>query len=238
MATALPARRAATYLGSAVSQTEVHPDRGEHMAGPRIRSAAVAALLLATVPSGLRAQLPGEPSAADLVDWRTTSTIGIGYVANGPRAIIGATAYTFAPALRGFGVYADFRMTHETYDRGDIFMPGVSAQQAEAQFGDSFLQTLEHWTVGNIGLIRPVTSELAVFAGVGYARGNLYQEYYDVAEERGHFGVYRALDEESGNRVNVGGGVIFRLGRHVGFHFGGEVAPRGFLAGASLLFPY
>jgi hypothetical protein len=170
-------------------------------------------------------------------DWRTTQVTGVGYMGNAPHALIGAMAYVITPALGGFGVFADGRFTHRNFEADALFEPGITAAQAEGVYGDQYVQTVESWRAGHVGVVRPLTPDFGLYAGLGYARGSMYREYYDETVVRGNNGSYRARDEaESGGKLSLTGGALFRFGSSLAFQFGLDSAPRGFTAGASLLF--
>lgn len=166
-------------------------------------------------------------------DWRNHTTVGFGYAGNGPRALLGANVYLMTPALGGLGLYGDFKTSHQSFE-DERLMSDITRQQAEG-FGDLEEATHEKWYVINIGLVRPVTPEFAVFAGAGYGNQTYYRDYYDQTDTRGWDGHYRIEDEiEGGGKVNAFAGAMFRVGRRLAFHFGGEIAPPGFTVGASL----
>lgn len=193
----------------------------------------LAALLLTAAGA---APLAGQAARAT-PDWRAGNTVGVGYTGSLPRALLGGWAYVITPALGGIGVIGQLRTTHRSHEGDEQFIPGMTVQQA-IDFNDRFVRTVEHWRVANIGVIRPVTAELALYGGAGLGHGRMYDEYYDETSQRGEFGFYRVLnDAESGGRLNLTTGAVFRAGRRVAFQFGLETAPRGMTAGASLLLP-
>jgi len=170
-------------------------------------------------------------------DWRVERAAGIGVMGNAPRALAGGMAWLVTPAAGGLGFFIEGRTTHRSYEGQATFLPGVSAEQAEAQFSDIYMQTVEHWQAVNAGVVRPLTADLSVYAGAGYGRQRNYREYVDQTGQRGEGGVYRALvDGESGGRLNATGGTIVRFGRGLAFMFGVESAPLGFTAGVSIVF--
>jgi hypothetical protein len=206
------------------------------MRKPRNRAVLLIAIMLPAFAGTAQAQT--QVPAASVPDWRVVPTAGVGFVGNLPRALLGGTGYLFLPMLGGTGVYADFRTTHESLERHPTYTADITVEQAETEFGDFLVERREHWQVGNIGLIRPLTPDFAVFAGVGFARERVYRDYLDLGGERGVLGNYRVQDHaESGNRLNGGAGAILRAGRSLAFHMGIEGAPRGFMAGASLVLP-
>jgi hypothetical protein len=203
--------------------------------GRKLGRAALALVVLVVVqPDTLLAQAGrAEPPP----DWRSNTTVGIGYMANAPRALIGGTVYVVTPVLGGMGVFGGFRLTHHRYGSDELFRDDITVPEAEAR-GHFFIQQVEHWRVVNFGLLRAVTNELIVYAGAGFAQETAYDEFHDETEQEGFFGSYRLENPEfSGNRVNVTGGGIFRIGRLLALHFGAEVAPVGFTVGGSLLLP-
>lgn len=190
--------------------------------------------LVSVLAMGASAQQPVIDAGPD---WRTTSMAGFGYKGNLPRALLGVSAHVTFAQLRGFGLYVDYRATHESY-RDEEFLTNITVRQAELEFGDDFVQARNHWRVANVAVLKPITAELALYAGGGLARHTVYREYFDTSMERGEFGHYRVEDDEdSGNRLNLTGGAMFRAGRHLAFHFGGETAPGGFTVGVSALLP-
>jgi hypothetical protein len=201
---------------------------------PIFAKVAVAAALLAAWPAVTEAQ-PGPRAGPP--DWRLTPSYGVGYMGSAPRALLGAMGYVITPALGGIGLFVDARLTHKSYEDDQLWEPNITAAQAVSVFGDFYVQTLEHWRAVRVGAIRPLTADLAIFAGAGYADGRIYGEYFDESLERGLVGTYRARDEAgSGGRVSFTGGAMFRFGHNLAFQFGLDSAPRGFSAGASLLF--
>jgi hypothetical protein len=195
---------------------------------------ALAAVMLAAVPSPSAAQV-GRPAAPP--DWRLTPTWGAGYMASMPRALIGGMVYMITPRFGGTGVFVDGRLTHESHEDDALFEPGITSAQAQTQYGDLYVQTVEHWRALRVGLIRPLTPDFALFAGAGYGHGRIYDEYYDNTETRGRGGNYRARNEvDSGGRLSATGGAMFRFGSNLSFQFALDMAPAGFAAGASIFF--
>ncbi|HKJ91925.1 MAG TPA: hypothetical protein VJ957_02100, partial [Longimicrobiales bacterium] len=86
--------------------------------------------------------------------------------------------------------------------------------------------------------IRPLTAELMVYVGGGWAVHTDYSLYYDGQEVRGLAGYYWVEDTRtSGGQANFMGGLVLRLGSNVNAVFGGETAPKGFTVGLFLTFP-
>lgn len=192
------------------------------------------ALLLLSVLVAFPVPTAAQLSATSIPDWRTVPHFGLGYMAGAPHALLGGTAYVMRPWVGGLGFYADFHTSHRTWEGDEEFTTELTVQQARS-FGDLEMRTVEHWMVLNVGVIRPLTRELAIFGGAGLARERFYREYFDGSLTRGFGGHYRISDEsESGTRLNLTGGAVFRFGSSLNFHFGVESAP-GFLVGISYL---
>ena len=170
---------------------------------------------------------------------RNTSLLGIGYVANIPNAFLGFSAIGMTPKLfGGAGLYVDFK-TSTTNTRNDPFYyADVTISDAELQYGDMLYDEKSEWLSFNAALVYAVTYDFAIYGGAGYSRERHYREYFDDAQDRGDFGFYWIPDPEaSGNRVNVLGGIMFRLAKLVMFQLGGETEPAGATVGVVIAFP-
>jgi hypothetical protein len=94
------------------------------------------------------------------------------------------------------------------------------------------------WSSFNLALVYAITGELLVYGGAGYSKEEHYREYFDDTQTRGDLGFYWVSDpENSGSRVNVLGGLFFRLARVVMFQAGLQSAPMSANAGVMLAFP-
>jgi hypothetical protein len=193
-------------------------------------------VLFAALSLVLAAPLQAQVRAPTVPDWRIHRALGFGYMGNAPHALLGAMAWVITPVAGGTGVFVDARMTHKDYEDDALFEPGVTSEQAQTDFGHFYIRSVESWRSARIGLVRPLSRDFALYGGVGYGDGTIYDEYLDDTGERGVAGSYRALnDVSSGGRVSLTGGAIFRFGEALAFQFGLDTAPRGFSVGASLV---
>jgi hypothetical protein len=181
--------------------------------------------------AGASAQIVGRP-------WVPMYRFGAGYVVNAPRMMAGGGLYGITPILGGLGLYVDVKAGVDSPRKKSNFNASLTAQQVDNQFGDMFFTGKSTWQSFNAALIRPVTAELMLYLGGGWARHTDYALYYDRQQVRGLDGYYWVEDPQtSGGQANVMGGLILRLGANVNAMFGGETAPKGFTVGLFLTFP-
>lgn len=203
----------------------------------RISRASVALFVLA----GL--SLTGRTLAAQgTVNLRNSSRVGVGYVANIPNTFLGFSAIGMTTKLfGGAGLYADFKTTTTDHRSDPDYLPGVTIEDAELGFADLLYTEESEWLSIDVALVYAVTNDLAIYGGGGYTRERHFRQYFDdsVPAERGEFGFYWIDDPEgSGNRVNVLGGVLFRLTKYALFQLGGEMQPPGVSVGVVLTLPF
>lgn len=181
----------------------------------------------------LRAQRPGVP------DLRNSAYLGLGYVGNVPDAIAGGAVMVLTPGiLQGTGLYADVKFSPSSPARAVEYQPTITVEQAETLYGDQLYLQESAWLSLNLAVVKVLNPEFAVFAGGGYSRENHYRQYFDNTQTRGLEGFYWVREPAaSGNRVNALGGVMFRAGRYVVFHSGGQLAPAGVNVGVMLTLP-
>jgi len=164
---------------------------------------------------------------------------GIGYVANAPEAMAGASGYVILPRWGGIGLYLDAKLdvSNPTGDRG--YDDAITAAQVRNREGGEFINGEGSWWSANAAILRPVTDFLVVYGGGGVARKTRF-ELYQVDQDSGIGvgGVVWVEDPEAEEtRVNFMAGVIMRLTGRVSTHFGFETQPRGLTVGASLRLP-
>lgn len=166
--------------------------------------------------------------------------IGIGYVANAPNMFAGAMAFAVFDIAGGLGLYVDGKYRTENPSTRDDYMDSLSVADIELFPGQRELQDgFFAWSV-NAALVKTVSPEMMIYAGAGYAVDEQYVRYYDGGDffDLGVDDRYWVKDEaNSGPRVNLLGGVIFRMTRHVALHFGLELVPPGVTVGGSYSFP-
>lgn len=163
--------------------------------------------------------------------------LGFGYVVNAPDQLIGFGLMTVGSKWAGWGVFADVKLTASRPSGEDHFTSDQTAADAEAMGDTPFGERMDDWTTVNVGVVRAVGHEVALYAGGGYARETVYQEY-ERQGDQGADRFYIVEDQRvSGNTVNLMGGLYFRATRTIMFQMGGETAPAGFTAGVSLVIP-
>jgi hypothetical protein len=202
----------------------------------RILRASIALLALGCL------SLVGGPLAAQgAPSLRNSSRIGVGYVANIPNTFLGFSALAMTYKLfGGAGLYVDFKTTTTDHRSDPDYYPGISVDSAALGLADLLYAEESEWLSVNAALVYAVTPDLALYGGAGYSRERHYQQYYDdrVPPLHGEFGFYWIDDPEgSGDRVNVLGGVLFRLTKYALFQLGGEMQPPGVTVGVILALP-
>jgi len=180
----------------------------------------------------LRAQA-GRPRVAGL---RTSSHLGLGYVANIPTTFVGFSALGITPKLfGGAGVYADIKLTTKSPGDDLYYLPGVTVNDAEVTYGDMLYEEKSDWVTVNGALVYAVTQELAVYGGLGYSKETHYRQYFDASQTRGNFGFYWISDPSgSGTRINALGGALMRVTRYFVFQLGAESQPAGANVGVAI----
>jgi len=169
-------------------------------------------------------------------DFRNSSYLAAGWVANAPDALLGGGISFIRPT--GIGFFANVRVSHEDPGGESNFLPNVTVDQALNEFGDFRFHDESKWLLISGGLIRTLTPELALYAGAGLARRDYYQQFEDPDGQRGELGFYWVRDDESsGDFASVLGGVLFRAGRNLIIQFGAETEPRGMTIGVHLGLP-
>lgn len=159
---------------------------------------------------------------------RTTSYLGLGYVASVPITPLGFSLLAVSPKVfRGAGVYADVKLTTSSPGSDPYYLPGVSVADAELTYGDLLFEQKSDWVTIDLGLVYAITGEFAVYGGAGYSKEKHFRQYFDDTQTRGDLGFYWIADPaESGTRVNILGGALIRLRRFLYFQLGVESAPR------------
>jgi len=164
---------------------------------------------------------------------------GIGYVANGPDLLVGGGGYVVFPALGGIGFFADVKLDLESPSRKPEFLSRLNARQVEDQVEGAVLQFPDNsWRSFNMGVIRPVSPWLMLYAGGGYAVRTRYRAYQEPSQEMGFLGFFwvEAPDERK-TTVNTMFGGFMRISHRLAFQIGFETAPRGLTVGAFFGFP-
>lgn len=162
--------------------------------------------------------------------------IGVGYVANAPSIFTGLAAWGVFDVLGGLGLYVDTKYDFDTPAEESDFVSDLTLAEVEAAPGQTFHFDESGWWSANVALVRPVSPELMLYLGGGYAHEDRYLRYADPTEQvvEGQQGWYWVHDAEaSGARLNVLGGAFFRLGQNLVLQFGFDTKPSGLSVGAS-----
>ncbi|HSJ26349.1 MAG TPA: hypothetical protein VK929_16840 [Longimicrobiales bacterium] len=156
--------------------------------------------------------------------------LGIGYVANPPSLLLGASG--IAVSSRGFGLYVDAKFATDNPEGWTRYNPNLTRSEAIASFPDQNLRQHTHWRSFNAALVHTFSDELLLYAGGGLSSERVYTEFYDDTQERGELGFYVVTDEErTGDRVNALGGAMLRLTPRIMAQVGGELQPVGMMFG-------
>lgn len=168
---------------------------------------------------------------------RARTHIGLGYVVNLPHQMMGFNGVVVSPALRDWGFYVDVKRTVDSRTDHVAYDPDMTVGEAEG-FDDFLMEQESEWQTLNAGVIRVVTSGLALYAGGGISKEDALRRYFDSNGIRGISGTYWIDDSDaSGTRVNVMGGAWFRILPSFLVQFGAEAAPRGATVGVSYVLP-
>ncbi|HWK89190.1 MAG TPA: hypothetical protein VNP72_04320 [Longimicrobium sp.] len=197
-----------------------------------LTAAGCAALLLAALPA--HAQRRG-PAPGPLF----TPHVGIGYVINAPNMYVGFSGRVMTGFMGGLGLYVDAKFDTDSPGDDPSFADSLTAAEVEDRIaGQQIFDDEADWQSFNVALVKPVTTELMLYAGAGYARKEGYRQYFDQARQRGNQGFYWVENDElTGNQVNLLVGAFFRLAPQISAQFGVESAPRGITAGVTYNIP-
>lgn len=190
--------------------------------------------LLASAPAPASAQSAGASGAGYL----DSTLLGVGFVANAPDQLVGFGVTTIGFPASAWGVHVNMKISTGSPGRRDNFTEERTAEEAEA-LGDTRFGSVDGaYTSVNLAVVRALGDDVAAYAGAGFTRETVYQEFEDPDGERGMLGFYTVEDRRlGGDTVNLVGGLFLRAGRAVSFQIGGETDPAGFTVGASLVFP-
>lgn len=167
---------------------------------------------------------------------RGRTHIGFGYVVNLPMQMFGLDGLLISPALRNWGVYADYKRYRDSPRDGPLYRPDRTVEDAES-LGDFPLDSESDWRTVNVAVVRVVSPALALYLGAGMSKERAYRRYVDDNDPAERDPYWVDLPADSGDRVNVLGGAWFRALPSVLFQFGVEAAPTGATVGASYILP-
>lgn len=202
------------------------------------------------VALGLQLVLAGVLSAQTTRDERkypgfdVLPRFGIGYVANPPEEVTGAALWGVFDVLGGLGLYVDIKGRLSTPANDSDFLDGVTPAEVDILPGQGYLHNEYSWWSVNGAVIRPLSNEMMIYLGAGYARRAAFRRYRD---ESGDYlppdfpnTLYWVRDDAATvERVNVLGGLFIRFSEAVSVQMGLEKEPFGFTVGGhySVAFP-
>lgn len=183
--------------------------------------------------------LPFDPAPASAQTSVPAPRYGIGFVANTPDLLGGFGGYVMTEAFGGLGIYVDYKFDALSPTHESSFDPARTAFDVEDQVSGVLVQgDRNSWQSANVALVRPMTRELMLYGGLGYAKRTHYREYFDPQQGIGEFGYLWVEDPGlEKTTINVMFGLFMRMSSRVSFQTGIETAPRGFTAGVSLRLP-
>lgn len=213
--------------------TASRPVDGTSGSGPRCRILPillVAALSLGPVASEAAAQ--NAPR-----NFQFGFSTGVGYSGVVDSALLGVgVIQMLGPDRMGgsWGLFADAKMRTGSLTRDPFFYEDWTPDFVEENFNDRWVKDEDEFVLLNAGLVRALTPELALLAGVGAANRNRIREYFDLSpdRERSDVGSYFVeVPDQSGWEPSAVVGALLRLGPGVVVRFGYESAPGGFSVG-------
>jgi hypothetical protein len=183
--------------------------------------------------SGLEAQSRSRPRELDRTQF------GIGYVANAPDVIVGGMAYVVVPKWGGIGLFVDAKFDSDNPSDLEEYEPDLTAEQVPNEVvGANFLEFESSYHSFNVGVVRPLSPFLMVYAGGGPAFRTRYVQYTDPQKNYGRGGVFWVEDpRQDETRMNLMLGLMMRVGSRITSQFGFETQPRGVTVGLSLRLP-
>ena len=160
--------------------------------------------------------------------------LGIGYVTNSPEMFSGVGGYVVLDVLGGLGLYVDGKLGLNS-PAGEVdYVDSLTVRDVDGAPGMNLELEESGWWSVNAAVLRPISPELMLYLGGGYAYDTRFRRYRDASMELGTFGYYWVRDEEaSGGRLNVLGGAFFRMSESLALQFGAEMEPPGFTVGLS-----
>lgn len=184
--------------------------------------------VLALATAGLLALSWSAPAAGQTPDMRTVTYTGAGYSGNLPDVLTGVGVFHVMGG-RGLGLFANGHMTFDSPADDPFFIEGRTPTEAANEGHIGAVREREVFRSASIGLIRPFDPELALYAGIGFTRQRVYEEWEDEEREiGGEFGHYWVEDPgEERDGVNFTAGLFVQAGRHLFFRIGGETFPLG-----------
>lgn len=200
-----------------------------------IRPTILLLALLVVCASTAAAQLEPGPEAQFL----ERPFVAVGYAANAPEQFAGVGLVMTHPALRRWGFYVNYQWSPDSPKNKPNYDPTITSIDVDNDIKDEFVSFDIVWTSINVAVARTVLPQLTLYAGVGYAQSEGFDQFFDDEQERGDQGYYWVTNpDDDATEVNFLLGAFMRAGRYFAFQFGLESAPKGFTVGGSFVLPF
>lgn len=159
---------------------------------------------------------------------------GIGVVTNLPKEYAGLGVYSINDGT--VGVFFDIKGDFNSPEDQDNFYSNISVNMAEETFGDGIIKKKGSWLSINGGLTLMVTTDGALYGGLGVSYYSEYRQYYDPTHILGDSGKYW-IDNPKGDKTytNFLCGIILKTSPNMAFQIGYESKPSGVTVGLSFL---
>lgn len=206
----------------------------------RLQECARIFIMATLVVGGLSAPAAAQTGLARGTAFEQLPRIGLGYVTNAPTIFTGMSAWGVVDVLGGLGLYVDGKLNLSTPADESDFMNDLTVSEVESTPNQRLMSDESGWWSVNAALVRPLSPELMVYLGAGYAYQDLFRRYYDPEEGlvQDTFGWYWVRDDAaSGGSLNLLGGAFFRIGNRLALQFGYETTPSGGTVGVSYSLP-
>jgi hypothetical protein len=170
----------------------------------------VAVLGMLLGPAGVDAQLPIEPPS----DFESGMRTGAGWQMVLPDALVGVGAFHFLRESP-WGLLAGWAFKHDTLRDDPLYYREWSVSYVQTHFPQDIpLRDWDEWRFLNLGVLRQVSPEMAIYLGGGAARRTVIREYFDDSLVRSPVGRYYVGHEAlSGWESTWNAGVLIRAGR-------------------------
>ena len=161
-------------------------------------------------------------------------TRGFGYVANVPDQPIGFNYMNIGRKLGELGLFLDFKVGLNPYDRSDDYYETISINKAENIFGDKQTGDGDRSASINGGIVLSLSPKVSIYLGSGVTLQTNYRSYRDPLEILGTKGTYW-VKESDDHKINFLSGLVLSNDRYF-FQVGYEAVPSGLSLGLGYLF--
>lgn len=174
-------------------------------------------------------------------DWEFAMGSGFGWAAVLPDAMLGVGGFHVFGGTR-WGLIGSVTIPHDSNKRTPDFQDNLTIETVENDFPEEKRILIgsdqEEWRILNLGVLRAITPEAALYVGGGAAQKSVLREFGDNTDPpltRSGF-YYVQVEDESGWEPNVSFGVLMRGGERIAFSVGFESAPQILSAGVYFVF--